>query len=183
MFIRHLDHRLLHLHFTRLSIRTVHSSIATEISQIPTVTTITPSRSLSVLATEVNTLAPFPALNAKEEKHCLDKDNSPLPRDTAVLENTVVDNRDVDNREGKNEAGHDTKEKELVAPDIMHPLGKDFLRVGLHLEEAAAQMHHLPGEEEGEPSHAGKGSGAGAEHCVTVIGFVGVVVMCVAALG
>lgn len=100
-----------------------------------------------------------------------------------MLEHAVVDNRDVDDREGKNETSHDTKEEELVAPDIMHPLSKDFLRVGLHLEEAAAQVHHLPGEEEGEPGHAGKSSGAGAENCVAVVGFVGVVVMCVAALG
>ena len=100
-----------------------------------------------------------------------------------MLENTVVDNRDVDDRECKNETSHDTKEEELVAPDIMHPLGIAFLGVGLHVEEAAAQMHHLPGEEEGEPGHAGEGSGAGTENCVAVVRLVGIVVMCVTALG
>jgi hypothetical protein len=34
------------------------------------------------------------------------------------LEDTVVDNRDVDDRECENETSHDTKEEELVAPDI-----------------------------------------------------------------
>lgn len=80
-----------------------------------------------------------------------------------MFEDFVVDDRDVKNRESKHKACHDTEEKELVAPDIIHPLGKDFLGVGLHLEEAAAQVHHLPGEEEGEPGHAGECGSASTE--------------------
>lgn len=100
-----------------------------------------------------------------------------------MFEDTVIDDRDVDNGEGENETSHDTEEEELVAPDIMHPLGVTFLRVGLHLEEAVAQVHHLPGKEEGEPGHAGEGSGTGTENCVAVVGLAGVVVMSVTALG
>ena len=98
-----------------------------------------------------------------------------------MLENTVVDDWDVKDGESEHEASHDSEEEELVSPDVVHPLGESALGIGLHLEEAAAQVHHLPGEEEGEPGHAGEGCGAGAEHGVTSIWLGRVVVLGVAA--
>ena len=100
-----------------------------------------------------------------------------------MLEDTVVDDRDVQNRESENEASHDTEEEELVAPDIVHPLGEVALGVRLHLEEAPAEVHHLPGEEECEPSHASEGCGTGAEDSVASVGFGRIIVLCVAACG
>jgi len=83
-----------------------------------------------------------------------------------MLEDDVVDDRDVESREDSNEASHDGPEQELVAPDIVHPLGEVLRRLGLHAEERAAHVDHLPGEEESEPRQAHEGRGAGAEDSV-----------------
>lgn len=100
-----------------------------------------------------------------------------------MLEDTVVDDRDIQDGEGKNETSHDAKEEDLVTPDIMHPLGEAALGVRLHLEEAAAEVHHLPGEEESEPGHARKCCSSGAKDRVASVGLVGVIILCVAARG
>lgn len=183
--VENLHHRLLNLHIASLSIRPINSIIATEIPQAAMLTTglFTPSRSLALLATEVNPLAPLPTLNTKEEKHSFDQDHTPFPGDTAVLEDFVVDNRNVQDGEGEYETGHDSEEQELVAPDIVHPLREVALGVGLHLEEAAAEVHHLPGEEEREPGHACECCGTSAEDSVTSVRFVRVIVLSVATRG
>ena len=79
--IQNLDHGLLNLHVASLGIRPIHGVVAAEVSQSATLTTglLTLCRILARLATEVDTLAPLPALNAKEEQHCLDKYNTPFP--------------------------------------------------------------------------------------------------------
>lgn len=183
--VENLNHRLFNLHVASLSIRPINSIVATEIPQAAMLTTrlFAPSRSLALLATEVNPLAPLPTLNTKEEQHSLDQDHTPLPGDTAVFEDFLVDDRNVQDGESEYETGHDSEEQELVAPDIVHPLCEVALGVGLHLEEAAAEVHHLPREEEREPSHACECCGASAENGVTSVGFVRVVVLGVAARG
>lgn len=64
----------------------------------------------------------------------------------------------------------------------MHPLREVALGVGLHAEEALAEIHHFPSEEEREPGHTGECCGAGTEDSVTVPRLRGVVVLGVAAL-
>lgn len=115
---------------------------------------------------EVNALAPLPSLAASEEKKRFDKHHTPLPGDTDMFENNVIDHRDVQDREGRDESNHDAAEQKLVAPDVKHPLGEIALGTGLHAEETAAHIDHLPGEEESEPGHAHEGGGSGAEHTV-----------------
>lgn len=80
-----------------------------------------------------------------------------------MLKHHIVDNRDIQNRKRKHKARHNPKEEELVPPHIHHPLREIQLGLGLHAEEAAAHVHHLPGEEEREPGHADEGGCARAE--------------------
>lgn len=49
----------------------------------------------------------------------------------------------------------------------MHPLGEVSLGTGLHAEETAAHINHLPGEEEGKPSQADKGRRTCSEYGAT----------------
>lgn len=100
---------------------------------------------------EVDTLAPLPCLASTEEQSGLDKHDAPFPGDTGVSEDVVVDDGDVENWEDGDESSHDGPEQELVAPHVVHPLGEVFIGVGLHAEEAAAHVDHLPGEEQSEP--------------------------------
>lgn len=100
-----------------------------------------------------------------------------------MLENTVVDDRDIENGESKHEAGHDTPEQEPVAPDIEHPLGEVALRLGLHAEETASKVDHLPGEEEGKPGHAGECCCSGAEYCIARVVGRRIVILSVATHG
>lgn len=183
--IAKLHHRLFNLHVTGLGVRPIHGVVPAEVSKPAALTArlVALLCSLARLTTEVDPLAPLPALNTKEEQHCLDKDNTPLPGDTAVLEDLVVDDWDVQDRESEDETSHDSEEEELVAPDVMHPLREVALGVGLHLEKAAAEIHHFPGEEEGKPSHAGEGCRTGAENSVASIGLCRVVVLSVTAGG
>ena len=51
----------------------------------------------------------------------------------------------------------------------MHPLGEVLLGAGLHAEEAATHINHLPGEEEGKPSQADKGRRAGSKDGFTFV--------------
>jgi len=80
-----------------------------------------------------------------------------------MFEHLVVDDWDVKNREDGDETGHDTPEQELVTPNIVEPLGEVLLRARLHAEKGAAHVHHLPGQEQGEPGQAGKAGGSGTE--------------------
>lgn len=142
------NHRLLYLHIARcLGLGAAHSRVSAEVPQAATLATGSLALFLGLvrLATEVNTLAPLPGLDAKEEQNGLDEHNAPLPGDSRVLEHTVVDDGDIQNREREDETGHDTPEQEAVAPDVEHPLGEVALRVGLHAEETSAQIDHLPG--------------------------------------
>lgn len=65
---------------------------------------------LPILAPEKAALTPLPSLNASEEKYCLNKDNTPLPRNGGMLEYLVVDNRNIKNRERKYKSSHDAPE-------------------------------------------------------------------------
>ncbi len=144
------NHRLLH-HLIPSSLRLgpIHSDIMAKVPQsmmVPAWNII--SHLLLVrLTTEISTLAPLPELNTSKEKHRLDEHNTPLPRNSRMLKDAVVDDGDINDGEGKYEASHNTPEQELVVPNIVHPLGEVTLRMGLHPEEAASQVHHLPGEE------------------------------------
>lgn len=132
--------------------------------------TLAVAAGLEVLAAEIDALRPLPGLNAKEEEECLDEDDTPLPRDGGVLEDDLVETGDVDDGEHGDEASNDGPEEELVAPDVDDPLGEVALAAGLHAEETASQVDHLPGEEQGEPGKAGKGGGTGAEDNFAALG-------------
>lgn len=167
---RHLNHRPLHRQVTRrLGLGPAHGGIPTEV----------PEHLLSTIvlwtgASEINALAPLPSLATKEEKNRFDKHHPPLPGDPDMFENNVIDHGNVQDREGGDESDHDAAEQKLVAPDVKHPLGEIALGTGLHAEEAAAHIDHLPGEEESEPGHAHKSGGSGAEHTVAFCAVVAV---------
>lgn len=118
---------------------------------------------LGSAATEVDTFSPLPALNAQEKEECLNEDDAPLPGDGSMLQDDIIDDRDVDEREHGNESSNDGPEEELVAPDINNPLGEVTLAARLHAEERTAHVDHFPGQEQGEPSQAGKCRGTSAE--------------------
>lgn len=174
------DHRLLHFLLTVCRcLGTVHGSVATKVSRAPTVARdkVTMFLLLHIsLSTEESTLDPFPGLDSSKEQHGFDKDDAPLPRDTRVLEDTFVNNGDVQDGERKDETSHDTEKEEPIGPDVVHPLGQVALGIGLHPEEASAEVHHLPGEEEGEPGHTGECGGTGTEHSVAGLAVLGVTV-------
>lgn len=123
--------------------------------------------------TKKDPLTPLPAFHTEQEEQGLDEDNTPLPGDTGVFEDDVVDNGDIQNRESKDKPSHDTEEQEPVTPDVLRPLHREILGLGaaprvrwrwVHVEEAAAQVHHFPGEQQREPGHADEGCCAGAVH-------------------
>lgn len=93
-----------------------------------------------------------------------------------MSEDTMVDHRDVEQREDSDEACHDGPEEELVAPDVVHPLCEVQLGARLHAEEAAAEIDHLPGQEEGEPGQTDEGRGSSSENGVALGGVVSVAV-------
>jgi len=94
-----------------------------------------------------------------------------------VPEHGVIDNRDVEDGEDGDESKHNREEQELVPPNVDRPLRKVLIRVGLHHEERAAHVQHLPCKEEREPCQAGESRGTSAEHGVAsiVVPFVAVV--------
>lgn len=120
------------------------------------------------LATEIDPLAPLPRFDAEEKESRLNEDDAPFPGDTSMLEDNVVEARNIQEWEDGDETSHDGPEQELVAPDVVHPLGEVFLGPGLHAEEAAAHINHLPGEEEGEPGQTDKGCRTGSENGLTL---------------
>jgi len=132
---------------------------------------------LAGLSAEVHSLGELPGLNAAEEETGGDEDDGPLPGDALVLEDGVADDGDVLDGEEGDEAEHDGPEEELVATDIMHPLGEVELGAGLHAEERSALVNHLPGEEEGEPGEASKGGSTGLEDGLTAVAVVIVTVL------
>lgn len=73
---------------------------------------------------------------------------------------------DVKDRENGHDPRDDGPEQEPVVPEIARPLRKRVLRLGLHAEEAAPEVHHLDGEEEREPHHGRETGGTGPEHQV-----------------
>jgi hypothetical protein len=132
---------------------------------------------LRIIPSEEDALAKLPALNAEEEQECSDKDNTPLPADALVSEHGIVDDRDIQDGEDGNEPEYNREEQELVPPDVAGPLGEVLCGSGLHHEERAAHVQHLPRKEQREPSEASKGSCASADHSVAgrVVGLVAVV--------
>lgn len=52
-----------------------------------------------------------------------------------MLEDDCIEYGNVQDREESDDAGHDGAKEELVAPDVVHPLGEIELRAGLHAEE------------------------------------------------
>merc|ERR1712093_889032 len=81
-----------------------------------------------------------------------------------MSEDSIVQDGDVECGEDSDETRDDRPEQELVAPDIDGPLREILCGFGLHAEEGAAHVDHLPGWEEREPGHADEGRGSGAEH-------------------
>ena len=125
--------------------------------------------STRLATTEEDALAPLPGFNTKEEERSFYEDNAPFPTDTGVLEYHMVDDGNIEQGEDGDEASHDGPEEELVAPYVVHPLCEIFLGARLHAEEAAAHVHHFPGEEQGEPGEADEGGGTSAEDGLTFV--------------
>lgn len=132
---------------------------------------------LAGLTAEVHSLGELPGLDAAEEEAGGDEDDGPLPGDSLVLEDSVADDGDVLDGEEGDEAEHDGPEEELVAPDIVHPLGEVELGAGLHAEERSSLVNHLPGEEEGKPGETSKGGSTGLEDGLTAVAVVVVTVL------
>lgn len=132
---------------------------------------------LAGLSAEVDTLGELPGLDTAEEETGGDEDDGPLPGDALVLEDGVANDGDVLDGEEGDEAEHDGPEEELVAPDIVHPLGEVELGAGLHAEERSSLVNHLPGEEEGEPGETSKGGSTSLEDGLTAIAVVIVTVL------
>jgi len=124
---------------------------------------------LSIALPEVHALAPLPGLDAEEEQECSDEDDRPFPADTLVPEDGVVDDGNVQDREDGDESEDDGEEEELVAPDVNGPLREVLLGVGLHHEERAAHVQHLPCQEDGEPGKAGESGRTSAEDSVASV--------------
>ena len=82
---------------------------------------------LLIRPSEVDPLGPLPRLNADKEQNSGNEHDTPLPADSGVLEHNVVDDGDVHDRENGDEPNTDRVEKELVAPDIVEPLGEVLL--------------------------------------------------------
>lgn len=91
-----------------------------------------------------------------------------------MLEDNVVDDRDVEGWEDGDETSDDGPEKELIAPDIVHPLREVQLTAWDHSEERASGVYHLPREEESEPGKADESSRASSEDEVALLAIVGV---------
>jgi hypothetical protein len=125
-----------------------------------------PNAGSLVLPPEIHPLTPLPRLHSQEEQNSRHKNNAPLPTNSSMFEDHMVDDRDIQHWENGDESGYDAAEQEFVPPNIIDPLREVFLRPGLHAEKGAAQIHHLPGEEQGEPGQAGEASRAGAEYGV-----------------
>jgi hypothetical protein len=137
-----------------------------------------PSNTVFLIAPpEEDALAPLPALDAEKEEEGSDENNAPLPADALVPEHSVVDDRNVEDGEDGDEPEHDRQEQELVPPDVNRPLSEVIVRIGLHHEERAAHVQHLPCEEEREPRKAGEGGCPSAEDGVAsvIVRFVTIV--------
>lgn len=132
---------------------------------------------LGAAAAVPDALGPLPALGAGEEEDELDDHDGPLPGDALVLEHLVVDHGDVHGGEDGDEADHDGPEQEAVHPDVADPARQDGPARGPEVEEGPARVHHLPGQEQGEPGQAGKGGGSGAEHQLALGRVLGVTVV------
>lgn len=87
-----------------------------------------------------DTLGPLPCFNTTNEENGFDDDNSPLPSDAGVLENHMVDDWDVEGWEDSDKTSDDRPEEELVAPDIVCPLGEVLLTTRLHSEEGTSHI-------------------------------------------
>lgn len=115
---------------------------------------------------KVYPLSQLPHLDASKENRRLHKDDAPLPRNPLVPEHDPIEPGDVEDGEDGHDAGDDGPEEEAVLPEVAGPLREGVLRLGLHAEEAAPEVHHLDGEEEREPNHGREAGGAGPEHQV-----------------
>ncbi|CAF3572987.1 unnamed protein product [Fusarium graminearum] len=124
---------------------------------------------LGGLVTEVDTLGKLPCLDTTKEQSGSDKDNGPLPSNTLVLKDGVTDDGNVLDREESDNTEDNGPEEELVAPDVVHPLGKVELGLGLHAEERSSLVNHLPGKEEREPGKTGKSGSTGLEDGLTAV--------------
>lgn len=97
------------------------------------------------------TFAPLPRLNPRKEQPGSDEHNAPFPTNAFVFEDLGIDDRDIEHGKERHKTEHNSPEKELVAPDIVCPLRKVLLRVGLHAEQGSSLINHLPSQEEGKP--------------------------------
>ena len=86
-------------------------------------------------AMKEDSLGPFPGFDADEEQNGLYRHDAPFPGDGLVFEDNIVQHGNIKDRKHRDPSGHDGPEEELVAPDIIHPLGKVFFGIGLHAEE------------------------------------------------
>ncbi|KAI3478679.1 hypothetical protein L1887_59316 [Cichorium endivia] len=86
----------------------------------------------------------------------------PFPADAFVQEDDAVEAGNVENGEDAEEAADDADEEELVPPRVAEPLVVPASVVA-HVEEAAAHVDHLPGQNEREPGDDGKGRGTRTE--------------------
>ena len=119
-------------------------------------------------ATKEDSLGPFPGFDAHEEQDGLDGHDAPFPGDGFVFEDDVVQHRDVEDGEYGDPSGHDGPEEELVAPDIIYPLGEKFLGFRLHAEERPTHIDHFPGQEQCKPSQTNESGGSRSEDQFTV---------------
>lgn len=79
-----------------------------------------------------------------------------------MQKHNVVEPRDVDCREHKAEDDGDGEEEEFVAPEVRGP---GAYALG-HVEEGAAEVDELPGEQQEDPGHGSVAGGTGTEHLV-----------------
>lgn len=121
------------------------------------------------LSTEVDSLDPFPCFDTTKEQDALDEDYTPLPADPFVLENDTVDDWDVESGENRDKPSDNGPEKELVLPDIVHPLRQIPAALRLHAEERAAHANRLPRQKKGKPCQADERCSASAEYSVAFL--------------
>jgi hypothetical protein len=134
------------------------------------------ARSPSVDLILPTALSPFPRLHAAEKEDGFHDDNASFPGDALVFEDNVVDERDIQCREHCHEPSNDGIEQELVAPDVKGPLCEVALAAWLHPQERASRVHHLPCQEQGEPSRAYARRGTGAKHRILDVAIVAIAI-------
>lgn len=119
-------------------------------------------------------LPPLIRLSRGEEEQVRNNDNSPLPRNTLMHKNNGVDNRDIQRSDSNKETHGNRPEQERVAPETQGPLARALSDA---VEEGAARVDELPGEEEEDPHHGRVAGGAGAEDVLAGVAVLEVAVV------